>query len=66
MQVGTFQGSLQETLRAEAESRWELLAAAFAMHLPAEVLGTDEHLLYRSSGYKRINITGTHPGLNGY
>ena len=64
--LATVAGSSQEALRAEAASRWDLLEAAFAMHLPVEVLGTDEHLLYRSSGYKRIKITGTHPVLNGY
>lgn len=36
------------------------------MHLPVDMLGTDEHMLFRSSGYRRINITGTHPVLNGY
>jgi hypothetical protein len=36
--LSTFQGSSQEILRAEAESRWDLLEAAFAMHLPVECL----------------------------
>jgi 5-methylcytosine-specific restriction endonuclease McrA len=53
-------------LQAEVVSRWDLLEAAFAMHLPVEVLGTDEHQLYRTNGYNRIDITGTHPVLNGY
>jgi 5-methylcytosine-specific restriction endonuclease McrA len=53
-------------LQAEVASRWDLLEAAFAMHLPVEVLGTDEHKLYRRNGYARIDITGTHPVLNGY
>ena len=64
--LATVQGSIQEVLQAEAASRWDLLEAAFAMHLPVEVLGTDEHMLYRTTGYERIDITGTHPVLNGY
>lgn len=64
--LATFQDNPQEALRAEAASRWDLLEAAFAMHLPVDVLGTDEHKLYRTTGYERIDITGTHPVLNGY
>ena len=64
--LSTIQGGVREALRAEAASRWDLLEAAFAMHLPAEVLGTDEHMLYHSRGYERITITGTHPVLDGY
>jgi hypothetical protein len=56
----------QPMLRAEVASRWDLLEAAFAMHLPVEVLGTDAHMIYRSNGYERVDITGTHPVLNGY
>jgi hypothetical protein len=55
-----------DEMRAEVESRWDLLEAAFAMHLPVEVLGTDEHMLFRARGYERIDITGTRPVLNGY
>lgn len=36
------------------------------MHLPVEVLGTDEHMLYRTTGYERVDFTGTHPVLGGY
>lgn len=64
--LATVQGNAQEVLRAEAASRWDLLEAAFAMHLPVEVLGTDEHMLYRTTGYERIDITGTHPVPSGY
>jgi hypothetical protein len=53
-------------LQAEVASRWDLLEAAFAMHLPVEVLGTDAHMLYRTNGYERIDITSTRPVLNGY
>ncbi len=64
--LATVAGSSQEALRAEALSRWDLLDAAFAMHLPVEVLGTDEHMLYRTTGYERINFTGTYPVPSGY
>lgn len=64
--LATVQGNAKEVLRAEASSRSYLLEAAFAMHVPVEVLGTDEHMLYRASGYDRINITGTHPVPSGY
>ena len=64
--LATVAGSSQEALRAEAARRWELLKAAFAMHLPAEGLGTDEHMLYHSRGYERIALAGTHPVLDGY
>lgn len=53
-------------LFAEAASRSYLLEAAFAMHLLVEVLGTDEHRLYRTTGHERIDITGTHPVPSGY
>lgn len=56
----------QPMLRAEIASRWDLLEAAFEMRLPIEVLGTDAHMIFRSNGYERVNITGTHPVLNGY
>lgn len=64
--LSTVQGNIQEALHAEAASRWDLLEAAFAMHLPVEVPGTDEHMLYRATGYERVDITGTHPVLSGY
>lgn len=56
-------------LQAEVASRWDLLEAAFAMHLPTEVLDADEQVLYRASRTNRtdrVNITGTRPVLNGY
>lgn len=55
--LATVHGSPQEALHAEAASRWDLLEAAFAMHLPVEVLGTDEHMLYRTTGYERVTST---------
>lgn len=64
--LSTFAGFTDPLLRAEVSSRWDLLEAAFEMRLPVEVLGTDEHMIYRSNGYDRVNITGTHPVLNGY
>lgn len=64
--LGLFGAYPRPDLQAEVLSRWDLLEAAFAMHLPIEVLGTDEHMLYRSNGTRRIDITGTVPVLNGY
>jgi 5-methylcytosine-specific restriction endonuclease McrA len=61
-----FGDTARPDLQAEVASRWDLLEAAFAMRLPVEVLGTDEHMLYRTNGYERVDITGTHPVLNGY
>jgi 5-methylcytosine-specific restriction endonuclease McrA len=53
-------------LQREVASRWDLLEAAFTMHLSVEVLGTDAHMLYRTNGYERVDITGCVPVLNGY
>lgn len=64
--LATVQGSTQEALQTEASSRWDLLEAAFAIHLPVEELGTDEHMLYRMTGYEHVDITGTYPVLSGY
>jgi len=61
-----FADTTDPLLRQEVTSRWDLLEAAFEMRLPVEVLGTDEHMIYRSVGYDRVDITGTHPVLNGY
>jgi len=61
-----FSNNKDPLLHHEVTSRWDLLEAAFEMRLPVEVLGTDEHMLYRSNGYERVAITGTHPVLNGY
>ncbi len=36
-----------------------------ALSTPIDVLGTGEHMLYRSRGYERIDITGTQPVLYG-
>jgi hypothetical protein len=64
--LGLFAPAPRPDLQAEVASRWDLLEAAFAMHLPVEVLCTDEHMLYRTNGYERIDVTGTRPVLNGY
>jgi hypothetical protein len=53
-------------LGAEIGSRWDLLEAAFAMHVPVETLGTDGDVLFRVEGNRRTAITGTLPVLNGY
>lgn len=64
--LALFSEAVRLDLQAEVVSRWDLLEAAFAMRLPVDVLGTDEQWLYRRCGYERVNITGTHPVLNGY
>lgn len=64
--LALFGEDARRDLHAEVASRWDLLEAAFAMHLPVDVLGTDEHRLYRTNGYEQVDITGTQPVLNGY
>jgi 5-methylcytosine-specific restriction endonuclease McrA len=64
--LGLFGSRPRPDLRAEVAGRWDLVEAAFAMRLPAEVLGTDEHMLYRTDGHARVDITGMRPILNGY
>lgn len=61
-----FHETARVDLQREVASRWDLLEAAFAMHLPVEVLGTDAHMLYRTNGSERVDITGCVPVLNGY
>ncbi len=56
----------RQMLQAEVASRWDMLEAAFTMHLPLEVLGTDAHMVYRTKGHDRVDITSTRPVLNGY
>jgi hypothetical protein len=55
---------------ADPTSYWRAIVLygnkPFAMHLPVEVLGTDEHMVYRTTGTRRIDITSTYPVLNGY
>lgn len=64
--LSLFSERLRPDLQSEVASRWDLVEAAFAMHLPVEVLGTNEHTFYRTNGYERVDITSTHPVLNGY
>jgi hypothetical protein len=64
--LGLFGERRRPDLQAEVTSRWDLLEAAFAMHLPVDVLATDEQMIYRVWREERVNITGTRPVLHGY
>jgi hypothetical protein len=56
--LGLFGDHPRPDLQAEVTSRWDLLEAAFAMHLPSDVLGTNEHTLYRLRHQERVDVTG--------
>jgi HNH endonuclease len=64
--LATFESTADPLFVSEVGSRWDLVEAAFQMRMPVEVLGTDEHMIYRARGHERVNITSTRPVLNAY
>lgn len=64
--LNLFASYSRSDLQTEVTSRWDLVEAAFAMHMPVEVLGTDAHMFYRANGTARVDITATHPVLGAY
>lgn len=56
----------EQSLVSEVDSRWSLLEAAFLLKKGNAELVNDIRHFYLSSGYRRTDITGMVPVLNGY
>lgn len=61
-----FTGNAGHDLLSEIDSRWALLEASFQMHRDDSQLANDIRRFYLEQGYKRTQISGLAPVLNGY
>jgi 5-methylcytosine-specific restriction endonuclease McrA len=59
-------GANGEQLRADIDTRWSLLEAAFEIRRENFQLENDIRMFYLNKGYERTNITHLRPALNGY